>query len=139
VVSDVPTVAVNGLGRIGRAALKILLDDNRLDLVAVNDVVDVDNLAYLIRYDTVYGRYHREVNVVEDALVVGDKRISAFSERDPANLPWGELGVELVLESPVSTDGLGDRPHRGARSQPPGRPTAADLLRELHDQLHHAP
>jgi glyceraldehyde 3-phosphate dehydrogenase (phosphorylating) len=98
VVSDVPTVAINGLGRIGRAALKILLDDDALDLVAFNDIADVDNLTYLIRYDTVYGRYHREVNHVEGALVVDGKRISAFSERDPANLPWGELGVELVLE-----------------------------------------
>jgi glyceraldehyde 3-phosphate dehydrogenase (phosphorylating) len=93
-----PKVAINGLGRIGRAALKILLDDDGLDLVAVNDIVDVDNLAYLIRYDTVYGRYHREINPVEGALMVDGKRISAFSERDPANLPWGELGVELVLE-----------------------------------------
>jgi glyceraldehyde 3-phosphate dehydrogenase len=98
VVSDVPTVAINGLGRIGRAALKILLDEDGLDLVAVNDIADVDNLTYLIRYDTVYGRYHREVNPAEGALVVDGKRISAFSERDPANLPWGELGVELVLE-----------------------------------------
>jgi glyceraldehyde 3-phosphate dehydrogenase (phosphorylating) len=98
VVSDVPTVAINGLGRIGRAALKILLDDDALDLVAFNDIADVDNLTYLIRYDTVYGRYHREVNHVEGALVVDGKRISAFSERDPANLPWGDLGVELVLE-----------------------------------------
>lgn len=72
-----PTVAINGLGRIGRAALKILLDDDGLDLVAVNDIADADNLAYLIRYDTVYGRYHREVNAVEGALVVDGKRISA--------------------------------------------------------------
>jgi glyceraldehyde 3-phosphate dehydrogenase len=93
-----PTVAINGLGRIGRAALKILLDAEGLDLVAVNDIADADNLAYLIRYDTVYGRYHRKVNAVEGALVVDGKRISVFSERDPASLPWGELGVELVLE-----------------------------------------
>jgi glyceraldehyde 3-phosphate dehydrogenase (phosphorylating) len=91
-------VAINGLGRIGRAALKILLDDDGLDLVAVNDIADVDNLAYLIRYDTVYGRYRHEVNAVEGALVVDGKPISVFSERDPANLPWDELGVELVLE-----------------------------------------
>ena len=55
------TVAINGLGRIGRAALKILLDADGLDLVAVNDIADADNLAYLIKYDTVYGRYHRDV------------------------------------------------------------------------------
>ena len=92
------SVAINGLGRIGRAALKILLDANGLDLVAVNDIADADNLAYLIRYDTVYGRYHRKVDIAEGALLVDGKRIWLFSERDPAQLPWAELGVELVLE-----------------------------------------
>jgi glyceraldehyde 3-phosphate dehydrogenase len=91
-------VAINGLGRIGRAALKILLDADGLDLVAVNDIADADNLAYLIKYDTVYGRYHREVSAVDGALVVDGRRIQVFSERDPANLPWDELGVDLVLE-----------------------------------------
>jgi glyceraldehyde 3-phosphate dehydrogenase len=93
-----PTVAINGLGRIGRAALKALLDSDGLDLVAVNDIASVDNLAYLVKYDTVYGRYHREVSAAEGALIVDGKRISAFAESDPANLPWEELGVELVLE-----------------------------------------
>jgi glyceraldehyde 3-phosphate dehydrogenase len=93
-----PTVAINGLGRIGRAALKVLLGADGLDLVAVNDIADADNLAYLLKYDTVYGRYQREVSAVEDALVVDGRRISAFAERDPANLPWDDLGVDLVLE-----------------------------------------
>lgn len=92
------TVAINGLGRIGRAALKILLDADGLELVAVNDIIDADNLAYLIKYDTVYGRYHREVSAVDGALVVDGRRIPALAERDPAKLPWAELGVELVLE-----------------------------------------
>ncbi len=92
------TVAINGLGRIGRAALKILLDADGLDLVAVNDIADADNLAYLIRYDTVYGRYHREVSVAAGALVIDGRRIPVFGERDPANLKWDELGVDLVLE-----------------------------------------
>jgi glyceraldehyde 3-phosphate dehydrogenase len=92
------SVAINGLGRIGRAALKILLDADGLDLVAVNDIADADNLAYLIRYDTVYGRYHRKVDIAEGDLLVDGKRISLFSERDPAQLPWAELGVDLVLE-----------------------------------------
>ena len=92
------TVAINGLGRIGRAALKILLDADGLDLVAVNDIADADNLAYLIRYDTVYGRYHRDVTVAAGALVIDGRRIPVFAERDPANLKWDELGVDLVLE-----------------------------------------
>jgi glyceraldehyde 3-phosphate dehydrogenase len=93
-----PNVAINGLGRIGRAALKILVDADGLNLVAVNDVVDADNLAYLIKYDTVYGRYHHEVSTADGALVVDGRRIPALAERDPADLPWAELGVDLVLE-----------------------------------------
>jgi glyceraldehyde 3-phosphate dehydrogenase len=93
-----PTVAINGLGRIGRAALKILLDADGLDLVAVNDIADADNLAYLLKYDTVYGRYPREVTAAESALVIDGRRIPALAERDPANLPWDDLGVDLVLE-----------------------------------------
>ena len=91
-------VAINGLGRIGRAALKILMDADGLDLVAVNDIADAENLAYLIRYDSVYGRYQREVSALDGALVVDGNRISACAERDPADLPWDDLGVDLVLE-----------------------------------------
>jgi glyceraldehyde 3-phosphate dehydrogenase len=93
-----PTVAINGLGRIGRAALKILLDSDGLDVVAVNDIADARNLAYLLKYDTVYGRYQREVSAEDGALIVDGQRIAAFTERDPRNLPWGDLGVDLVLE-----------------------------------------
>lgn len=91
-------MAINGLGRIGRAALKVLLDGDGLDLVAVNDIADVDNLAYLLKYDTVYGRFHRDVGVAEGALIVDGRTIPALTERDPANLPWRERGVDLVLE-----------------------------------------
>jgi glyceraldehyde 3-phosphate dehydrogenase len=92
------SVAINGLGRIGRAALKILVDADGLELVAVNDIADADNLAYLVKYDTVYGRYHHEVRADDGALVVNGNRIPALAERDPANLPWDDLGVDLVLE-----------------------------------------
>jgi glyceraldehyde 3-phosphate dehydrogenase len=93
-----PTVAINGLGRIGRAALKILLDSDGLELAAVNDIAAADNLAYLLNYDTVYGRYHHKVSVEDGALVVDDRRIPVFAERDPSALPWGDLGIDLVLE-----------------------------------------
>ena len=92
-------VAINGLGRIGRAAFKILMDEPDLQLVAANDLVSPDNLAYLIRYDTVYGRYHRKVTAEKDALVVdGRDRVRLSSERDPSKLPWSELGVDLIFE-----------------------------------------
>jgi glyceraldehyde 3-phosphate dehydrogenase len=93
-----PNVAINGMGRIGRAALKILLDSEGLDLVAVNDVADVANLAYLLKYDTVYGRYHRRVSTVDGGLLIDGRRIATFAEQDPAKLPWADLGVDLVLE-----------------------------------------
>ena len=91
-------IAINGMGRIGRAALKILLDTDGLEVVAVNDVIPPDNLAYLLRFDTVYGRYHRQVVPQEDALVIDGRSIPVFAEKDPTALPWSELNVDLVLE-----------------------------------------
>ena len=91
-------VAINGLGRIGRAALKIILDTPELDLVAVNDIAPLDNLAYLLRFDTVYGRYERKVETKEGALVVDGQAYRFLQERDPAQLPWGEFNVDIVFE-----------------------------------------
>ena len=91
-------VAINGLGRIGRAALKLVVDTPELELVAVNDIGSLENMAYLLRYDTVYGRYGKSVEVGDGELVVGGTHIAYLGERDPARLPWSELGVELVFE-----------------------------------------
>src|SRR5688572_3735840 len=91
-------VAINGLGRIGRAILKVVMDTPSFELVAVNDLVGIDNLAYLLRYDTVYGRYSRAVVVDDHDLIVGGRRIRTLSARDPLDLPWKELGVDLVFE-----------------------------------------
>src|SRR3954463_8404167 len=93
-----PTIAINGLGRIGRAALKIRLGEPGLDLIAVNDIADAENLAYLVKHDTVYGRYDGKVSAEGDVLVIGGRTIPVLAERDPANLPWLKLGVDLVLE-----------------------------------------
>jgi glyceraldehyde 3-phosphate dehydrogenase len=94
----VPSIAINGLGRIGRAALKVIVDIDELDLVAVNDLIPPDNLAYLLKYDTVYGRYARDVVASDMGLVIDGHPIPVYGEPDPALLPWGELGVDLVLE-----------------------------------------
>ena len=91
-------VAVNGLGRIGRAVLKIVTDDPTLELVAVNDLVDAENLAYLIRFDTVYGRYSRPVAVEHGDLVIGGRRLRTVRSHNPAELPWKELAVDVVFE-----------------------------------------
>ena len=91
-------VAINGLGRIGRAVLKIIQDDPVLDLVAVNDLVETPNLAYLLKYDTVYGRYDKEVESTSGTLKVAGKEIEVTNEKDPANLPWKDKGIDLVFE-----------------------------------------
>ncbi|HEX5430914.1 MAG TPA: type I glyceraldehyde-3-phosphate dehydrogenase [Bryobacteraceae bacterium] len=92
------TVAINGLGRIGRAALKILLDTPGLNLAAANDLVSVKNLAYLLKYDTAYGRWGKSIGVRDGSLEVDGKTIAVLSEKDPAKLPWRDLGVQLVFE-----------------------------------------
>jgi glyceraldehyde 3-phosphate dehydrogenase len=91
-------VAINGLGRIGRAALKLALEEPQLELVAVNEIGSLDNMVYLLRYDTVYGRYDRQVEAIDGKLVIDGKPLAYLSERDPEQLPWADLEVDLVLE-----------------------------------------
>jgi len=92
-------IGINGLGRIGRAALKIILDTPGLEFVAVNDIAPIDVMAYLLKYDTVYGRYERDVAAEGSTLVIDGMAYPYLSERNPADLPWGELGVDIVIES----------------------------------------
>jgi glyceraldehyde 3-phosphate dehydrogenase len=111
-------VAINGLGRIGRATLKIILDRPELELVAINDLIPTDNLAYLLKYDSVYGRFPGTVDAEDDALIINGKRIPVSSIKDPADLPWKELGVELVFECTgifTKADGLKKHNSAGAR------------------------
>jgi len=91
-------VAINGLGRIGRAALKIILDTPGLNLVAANDVAAAENLIYLLRYDTVYGRYDKPVERSSGRLIIGGRTLRLLGEKDPTQLPWKDLAVDLVLE-----------------------------------------
>jgi glyceraldehyde 3-phosphate dehydrogenase len=91
-------VAINGLGRIGRAALKLAVEAPQLELVAVNEIGSLDNMVYLLRYDSVYGRYERQVDAVDGKLVIDGKPLVYLSERDPEQLPWADLEVDLVLE-----------------------------------------
>ena len=91
-------VAINGLGRIGRAILKLLIEERALELVAINDLTEAENLAYLLRFDTVYGRYPKPVRIDDGQLDVAGHKLRTLSVRDPAELPWRELGVDVVFE-----------------------------------------
>ncbi len=92
-------VAINGFGRIGRASLKIILDKHKnFEVVAINDLGDLNNLAYLLRFDTAQGRYNKKVSVSGSNLIVGTKKIPFFSEKEPEKLPWKKLKVDVVLE-----------------------------------------
>lgn len=93
-------IAINGFGRIGRGVLRALMErKSELDLVAINDLTDAKTIAQLYNFDSVYGRPATRMAVEGDELVVGDRRIKLLAQRDPAALPWGELGVDVVLES----------------------------------------
>lgn len=94
-------VGINGFGRIGRQVLKTLIDyyPNDIEVIAFNDLGDLETMAHLFRYDSVHGRFNGTVEVKDSALIVDGKTIKALSERDPANLGWGNLGVDIVIES----------------------------------------
>jgi glyceraldehyde 3-phosphate dehydrogenase len=92
-------IGINGFGRIGRSVFRILSERPEIRVVAVNDLYDNEQLAYLLRFDTVMGVFAREVGADKEALYVGDERILMTAERDPRQLPWGELGVDIVVES----------------------------------------
>jgi glyceraldehyde 3-phosphate dehydrogenase len=92
-------IGINGFGRIGRASLKVIMDAPELEVVAINDLMTIDNAAYLLKYDSVYGIYDKEVSEQGDTLNVGDKKIKYLSIKDPAALPWKDLEVDTVIES----------------------------------------
>jgi glyceraldehyde 3-phosphate dehydrogenase len=92
-------VAINGFGRIGRAAFKALLAKKNVEVVAINDLTDAPTLAHLLKYDSVYGIYGKKVEAVKGNLVVGGKKYQVFAEPDPKALPWKKLGVDVVIEA----------------------------------------
>ena len=92
-------VAINGFGRIGRNALKILLERRDAQVVAINDITDANTLAHLLKHDSSYGAYDKKVSAKENSLVINSREIPVFAEKDPAKLPWADLGVDVVIES----------------------------------------
>jgi len=91
-------VGINGFGRIGRNVLRAAVHNHNIDFVAVNDITNAKTLAHLLKYDSTFGKFPGEVKEAGDMIVVNGKKIRVFSERDPAALPWNELGVEVVIE-----------------------------------------
>jgi glyceraldehyde 3-phosphate dehydrogenase len=91
-------VAINGFGRIGRLALRLMVENPEFDVVAINDLTDAAMLAHLFKYDSAQGRFNGEISVKEGAFVVNGKEIKTFANPNPAELPWGDLGIDVVLE-----------------------------------------
>ena len=94
-------VGINGFGRIGRQVLKAIRDDHpdELEVVAFNDIGDLNTMAHLLKYDSNYGHFDGTVEIGDGELIIDGKSVKAFTERDPGNIPWGEMGVEIVIES----------------------------------------
>jgi len=91
-------VAINGFGRIGRPSFKIILERNDMEVVAINDLADAESLAYVLKYDSAYGIYNKEVKAEEGKLIVDGKEFPVLAEKDPSKLPWKEMGVDVILE-----------------------------------------
>lgn len=108
-------VAINGFGRIGRNALKILLERRDVQVVAINDITDARTLAHLLKYDSSYGTYDKKVSSTEDSIIINKREIPVFAEKDPVNLPWHKLEVDVVIESTgFFTDPAAARAHLNA-------------------------
>lgn len=122
-------VAINGFGRIGRNAFKIAFERSDLEIVAINDLTDTKTLAYLLKYDSNYGNYQHDVSHDEKGIIVNGQHISVLAERDPAALPWGQLGVELVIESTgffTDKEGASKHVQAGAKRVVISGPTKSD-------------
>lgn len=92
-------IAINGFGRIGRSFFREAFGMPEFDIVAINDVADVKTLAYLLKYDSIYGRYKKEVKAGDGVLILEGKEVKVFAEKDPVKLPWRDLGIDIVIES----------------------------------------
>lgn len=123
-------VAINGFGRIGRLAFKVLLEKSDVEVVAINDLTDTKTLAHLLKYDSVHGRFNGTVEVTTDGFTVNGKAIKVTAERDPANLPWSKLGIDTVLESTgffVDKDGASKHLSAGAKRVVISAPAKGDI------------
>lgn len=123
-------VAINGFGRIGRLTFKSLLNNSDIEVVAINDLTDTKTLAHLLKYDSVHGRFPGTVEASNDGIIVNGKEIKVYAEREPAKLPWGTLGIDVVLESTgrfVDPAGAGGHITAGAKKVVISAPAKGDI------------
>lgn len=123
-------VAINGFGRIGRLTFKSLLKNSSIEVVAINDLTDTKTLAHLLKYDSVHGKFPGTVEATNDGIIVNGKEIKIYAEREPAKLPWGTLGVDVVLESTgrfVDPAGAGGHITAGAKKVVISAPAKGDI------------
>ena len=129
-------IAINGMGRIGRASLKVILDTPDLNLVAINDIVPIENIAYLIKYDSVYGIYEKEVSHDAENLIINGQKIKYNSLRNPEELPWKENQIDLVIESTglfTTSEGAEKHIKAGAKTVVISAPTSSvDIPTVVH-------
>mmetsp|Transcript_13443 Transcript_13443/g.25919 ORF Transcript_13443/g.25919 Transcript_13443/m.25919 type:complete len:340 (+) Transcript_13443:281-1300(+) len=97
--ADAPIMGINGFGRIGRLVFRTAFETGNVKVVAINDLLDLDYIAYLLKYDSVHGPFKGTIEIKDGNLVVNGETVKVYSERDPSNIPWGENGVEFVCES----------------------------------------
>jgi len=133
-------VAINGFGRIGRLAFRIMNDNPDYEIVALNDLTDAETLAYLLKYDTAQGRYkHDMITVEDDYIVVEGKKTKVYAQRDPELLPWKELGVEVVLECTgffTSEEGAGKHIKAGAKKVVVSAPAKGNVKTVVYNVNH---
>ena len=123
-------IAINGFGRIGRLTFRILIESDKVEVVAINDLTAVDMLAHLLKYDSAHGRFNGTVTHTENSLIVNGKEITVYAQRDPETLPWGEIGVEVVVESTgffTNAEGMGKHITAGAKKVVLSAPAKGDI------------
>jgi len=132
-------VAINGFGRIGRLAFRLLMEKSEFEVVAINDLTDAATLAHLLKYDSAQGRFNGTVEVTEGGFVVNGKEVKVFAERNPEALPWADLAVDVVLECTgffVSQEGAGKHLTAGAKKVVVSAPATGDVKTVVYNTNH---
>jgi glyceraldehyde 3-phosphate dehydrogenase len=123
-------IAINGFGRIGRLTFRNLIESDKVEIVAINDLTAVDMLAHLLKYDSAHGRFNGTVEHTVNSLIVNGKEITIYAQRDPETLPWAELGIDVVIESTGffrDAEGMGKHIKAGAKKVALSAPASGDI------------